>query len=175
MIDHAPRKDMIRNPQSQTPMPLAALDLPACTAPIRQIGGKEMIFDVVRQKYVRLTPEEWVRQHVVQFLLEAQGVPRGLLAVEVAFPYNRMLRRADLLVYDRQGTPLLLVECKAPEVALTQAVFDQAARYNTVVRAAWLLVTNGRAQHVCAIDHAGHTYRFVEALPPFEALQAPPK
>lgn len=149
--------------------------MPADDFSRRVIDGKEMIFDLIRQKYVRLTPEEEVRQQFIRFLLHQQQVPRGLVAVEVAFSYNRMLRRADILVYDRQAHPLLLVECKAPEVPLTQAVFDQAARYNTVVQAAWLVVTNGRVQYVCAIDHHRHTYRFVEVLPPYDELGMPPK
>ena len=107
----------------------------------KKIGGKEMIFDPVRQKYVRLTPEEWVRQHFVQYLVQEQGVPQALVAVEMSFTYQGMQRRADIVVYDRQGKPLMMVECKASEVEVRQDVFDQVARYNKVVKARYLVVT----------------------------------
>lgn len=146
------------------------LNLPAYDFTIRQIDGKAMIFDPVRQKYVRLTPEEWVRQHFVQYLVQEQGVPQALVAVETGFVYQGMQRRADVVVYDRQGRPLMMVECKAPEVEVGQDVFDQVARYNKVVQARYLVVTNGLVHYCCALDRARHTYRFLEALPRYEAL-----
>ncbi len=145
-----------------------SLDLPPYDFVIRTIRGKEMIFDPVREKYVRLTPEEWVRQHFVQYLIQALEVPRGLIAIERGFTYQRMPRRADVVVYDRQGRPLLMVECKAPGVEIGQAAFDQVARYNTAVQARYLVVTNGRVHYCCVRD--GAAYRFLDALPPFSAL-----
>lgn len=146
------------------------LNLPAYDVAIRDERGKAMIFDPVRQKYVRLTPEEWVRQHFVQFLVQEQGVPRALVAVEMAFTYQGMARRADVVVHDRQGQPLMMVECKAPEVEIRQDVFDQVARYNRVVRARYLVVTNGLIHYCAALDPEHHTYRFLDALPCYEEL-----
>lgn len=149
---------------------LPALNLPAYDFRIHEVSGKTMIFDAGRQKYVRLTPEEWVRQHFVKYLIQEQGVPRALLAVEMAFSYQGMARRADIVVHDRAGLPLLMVECKAPEVQVRQAVFDQVARYNKVVRARYLVVTNG-LEHFCYVpDAESHTLRFLDVLPAYEEL-----
>ena len=147
-----------------------ALNLPAYEFHTKKIGGKEMIFDSVRQKYVRLTPEEWVRQHFVQYLAQEQGVPQGLVAVEMGFTYQGMQRRADIVVYDRHGKPLMMVECKAPNVAVRQDVFDQVARYNKVIQARYLVVTNGLVHYCCVLDHEQHTYRFLDDIPHYEAL-----
>ena len=146
------------------------LNLPAYPFSVREQEGKAMIFDPVRRKYVRLTPEEWVRQHMVQFLVQEQGVPAALVAIEMGFDYQGMTRRADVVVHDRRGQPLLLVECKAPEVEIRQAVFDQVARYNKVVRARYLVVSNG-LEHFCYVpDYEAGTYHFLDVLPRYEAL-----
>jgi hypothetical protein len=148
---------------------MQSLNLPAYTFDLRRDRGKEAIFDPVRKKWVRLTPEEWVRQHFVQYLIWERAVPAGLVAIEMGFTYQRMKRRADIVVYDRQGKPALMVECKAPVVEVRQAAFDQVARYNTVVKARYLVVTNGLMHYCCAIDRAAHSYRFIETLPPYDA------
>ena len=146
------------------------------TAPfdVRRHEGRLVIRDEVRRKYVRLTPEEWVRQHLVRTLTEALGYPLGLLAVEKKLDAVGGPRRADLVVWGRGAEgphrPLLIAECKAPTVKLTQAVFDQVSRYNTVTRAPHLVVTNGRAHYCWTVDRATGTVRFLDAIPPFEAL-----
>ncbi len=150
--------------------PAPVLNLPSYPFQIRELRGRTMIFDPLRQRYVRLTPEEWVRQHFVQYLIRECGYPRALIAVEMAFTYQGMPRRADVVVHDRRGRPLLLVECKAPEVEVRQATFDQAARYNLVIQAGYLVVTNGLVHYCCVLDRAQHTYRFLEALPRYEEL-----
>lgn len=148
-------------------------DLPALQLPAQEFHyrtdaqGREQVYDALRQKYVRLTPEEWVRQHFIQLLIQAQAVPSGLITIEQAFPFQGMTRRADIVAYDRQAQPWLLVECKAPSVPVTQDVFDQAARYNTVVRAPYLIVTNGLDHYCCHIDHANQAYDFLDAFPIF--------
>ena len=147
-----------------------ALNLPSYAFHIRE-GARPMIFDPVRRKYVRLTPEEWVRQHFVQYLVQDLGTPAALVAIEKAFVYQGMTRRADVVVHDRQGTPLLMVECKAPEVAIRQAVFDQVARYNKVVAARYLVVTNGLVHYCAALDPDAHTYQFLDALPAYDDLR----
>lgn len=149
---------------------LPALNLPACEFRLREAGGKVEIYDPFRRRYVRLTPEEWVRQHFVQFLVREQGVPAALVAVEAAFTYQDMPRRADLIIHNRQGRPLLMVECKAPDVTIQQRVFDQVARYNKVVQARYLVVTNGLVHYACRLDLDRHTYAFLDALPRYEEL-----
>ena len=149
---------------------LPDLNLPPCDFRIREDGGKAMIFDPIRRKYVRLTPEEWVRQHFVQYLVQDLGTPPALVAIEGGFTYQGMSRRADVVVHDRRGQPLLLVECKAPSVEVQQATFDQVARYNKVVQARYLVVTNGRVHYACLLDREQHTYHFLDDLPPYEAL-----
>ncbi len=149
---------------------MGSLNLPAYDFTIQGVGETRMIFDPVRRKYVALTPEEWVRQHFVQFLIQERGVPRGLVAIEAEFKYNNMSRRADVVVYGRNGKPLLAGECKAPDVEVGQAAFDQLARYNTVVQAKYLVVTNGMVHYCCRVDRASGTYAFLDNLPPYEAL-----
>lgn len=146
------------------------LNLPAYAARLREHSGRREIFDEVRRKFVRLTPEEWVRQHFVQFLIRQQGVPEGLVAIEMGFADHELRRRADVVVFDRTGRPLLMVECKAPTVEIRQDVFDQVARYNRAVQARYLIVTNGHA-HFCYVpDYDAGTYRFLDALPRYEEL-----
>ena len=132
--------------------------------------GREMILDTLRQKYVVLTPEEWVRQNFVRYLIEGLGFPLGLTAIETGFVFQGMQCRADVLVHDRQGKALLMGECKAPEVKLKQSVFDQVGRYNTVVQAIYLVVTNGLQHYCCAIDRENNSYRFLDALPRYEDI-----
>ena len=146
------------------------LNFPGYDFNIRQVGETKVIYDPLRNKYVKLTPEEWVRQHFVQYLIQDRGFPRGLIAIEKGFTYRRMPRRADVVAYDRSGRPVLMAECKAPDVAIRQAAFDQVARYNTVVQARYLVVTNGRLHYCCAIDHAQRSYDFLDELPHFDAL-----
>lgn len=146
------------------------LNLPPYDFRTQWVGETRMIFDPIRRKYVKLTPEEWVRQHLVQYLVQELGYPRALFAIEKEFLYQRMKRRADVVVYDRKGRPALMAECKAPDVEIRQAAFDQVAGYNTVVQARYLVVTNGRVHYCCAIDRKGQTYRFLDTIPPYEEL-----
>ena len=132
--------------------------------------GCEMILDTLRQKYVVLTPEEWVRQNFVRYLIERLGFPQGRTAIETGFVFQGMQCRADVLVYDVAGKALLMGECKAPEVKITQQVFDQIGRYNSVVQAAYLVITNGLQHYCCAIDRAKNSYRFLNALPRYEEM-----
>lgn len=142
---------------------------------IQRREGRLVIRDDVRRRYVRLTPEEWVRQHLIRTLVDVLGYPRGLLAVEKQVDAVGGPRRADLVAYDRGSTaprPLLIAECKAPSVALGQAVFDQVSRYNTVTLAPHLVVTNGREHYCWQVDLEARTYHFLDAIPPFAALRA---
>ena len=146
------------------------LNLPVYEFRVQEIGGKEMIYDSFRQKYVRLTPEEWVRQHFVQYLVQEQGVPKSLVAIEMAFTSQGMRRRADVVVYSREGRPVLMVECKSPEVAIRQEVFDQVARYNKVVKAEYLVATNGLVHYCCRLDPSLTSFHFLNELPAYNDL-----
>lgn len=131
--------------------------------------GKTFVLDRIRQKWVRLTPEEWVRQHLLCALADL-GYPRGLTAVERGFDYNGRTWRADVAVFDSHQNPLLLAECKAPHIPITQAVFDQLARYNVVIKSPGLLVTNGHVLNFGFIENG--TVHFADAIPPYKTTDS---
>lgn len=130
-------------------------------------NGEEEIFDIIRKKHVALTPEEWVRQHVVHYLIEKKNVPSSLIGVEKGILINNKPKRFDVVVFSKQGNPLLLVECKSPDVKITQSVFDQAARYNLILNATYFFITNGLQHYQCKIDYMQKKYNFMEDLPTF--------
>ena len=127
------------------------------------------IFDRLRRKFVALTPEEWVRQHFVNFLISRRAYPEGLMANEVSMVHNGCRRRSDTVIYDREASPLAVVEYKAPEVSITEKVFDQIVRYNMVWGVKWLMVTNG-LQHYCCRCLPDGTYKFVKDIPEYNSL-----
>lgn len=130
------------------------------------------IFDEVRKKYVALTPEEWVRQHFIMYLINQKQVPAGLIILEKKLIMNKMSRRPDILIHNRQGEAVMIVECKAPEVNITQDTFDQVARYNSVLSVQYLVVTNGLQHFCCQMDYKGNTYRFLEDIPEYNEMTA---
>jgi len=132
--------------------------------------GRHFIFDPFRKKYVSLTPEEWVRQNFARYLNEELEYPASRMMTEVSLRLNGLAKRSDILVYDRQGQPLVLVECKAPAVKITGATFDQAARYNMVFRVSWLLVTNGLQHYCCYVNYKTQKVEFKDSLPHFNTL-----
>jgi len=148
-----------------------SLTLPAYSFNRRSIDGKPHIYDAVREQYVRLTPEEWVRQHLLRYLIEERGVPRALLAVEKAFPYQKQQRRADAVVHNSAAEPLLVVECKAPGVKINQGVFDQLARYNQALGARFLAVSNGRTHYCCRFNEDTGAFQFRASIPTFEEMR----
>ena len=123
---------------------------------------------MIRKKFVKLTPEEWVRQHVVHFLLEQKHYPASLMNVEVGMEIQTMRRRADIVCYESDGGVRLITECKAPEVKITQTVFEQIAQYNMCLKAKYLLVTNGLEHFVCEINAEQKTYTFLQDIPPYK-------
>jgi type I site-specific restriction endonuclease len=141
------------------------LNLPPVQLRTKQTGNKIQVFDEVRKKFVALTPEEWVRQHFIHYLIKGLGYSGGLIAVEMLVKVNGLSQRADVVLYDKQGRARIIVECKAPEVAVNRAVFNQAARYNTQLNVDYLVVTNGM-QHYCAklLDEKGN-YELLKAIP----------
>ena len=129
------------------------------------------ILDVLRQKFVALTPEEWVRQHFVHFLMDQKGYPKTLMANEVAVTLNGMSRRCDTVVYQQEGMkPRMIVEYKRPDVEITQRVFEQICRYNMVLEVEWLVVSNGMKHYCCRVDIKNGRYAFVEDIPSYEEI-----
>lgn len=146
------------------------LNLPPFDKKIITEGDKSRIFDILRQRYVALTPEEWVRQHFVHFLIEHKSYPSALMGNEISLQLNGMSRRCDTVVYDRALSPRLIVEYKAPTVEITQKVFDQISRYNMVLQVRWLIVSNGLAHYCCRIDYDTHTYTFLPDIPTWDQI-----
>ncbi len=132
---------------------------------IKEEADQKFIFDVIRKKFVSLTPEEWVRQHWIHYLIHHQKYPRSRIAVEMKIKLNGLTKRCDLVIFDKSGYPYLIVECKAPEVKITQKTFDQIARYNLTLNVKYLLVSNGNKHFCCAIDGVEMKYEFLDALP----------
>lgn len=143
------------------------LNFPPIDAQIRVQNGKQFIYDIIRKKYIALTPEEWVRQHLVHFLINERQCPKGLIAVERGLKHNGLQRRFDVVVYSRNLTPWLIVECKAPQVAITQQTFDQIARYNMSLQVPYLLVTNGLQHFCCEIDYLQRSFSYLQDMPFF--------
>ncbi|MDZ7743631.1 MAG: type I restriction enzyme HsdR N-terminal domain-containing protein [Bacteroidota bacterium] len=145
------------------------LNLPDFKAVVRTKDGKDEIFDPIRKKYVRLSPEEWVRQAFVAYLILTKNYPAGLMAIEKEIVFNKQKRRPDIVVFKNDLRPLLAVECKAPEVKITQEAFDQLIRYNSVIQVKYLLVTNGLQHFCCEMDYTGDSYRYLREVPDFMA------
>ena len=146
------------------------LNLPPFDKKVMQKEGKPFIFDVIRRQYVALTPEEWVRQHFVHFLIGHKGYPLSLMANEVQLKLNGMSRRCDTVVYDRTLRPRVIVEYKAPTVSITQQVFDQICRYNMVLQVDYLIVSNGLAHYCCKVDRTTGSYTFLQDIPSYEEV-----
>jgi type I site-specific restriction endonuclease len=146
------------------------MELNAFEHQIKHTENGMTIFDPVRCKYVALTPEEWVRQNFLQYLMQIKKVPKSLIRVEMPLTLNGMTKRSDIVVHDKQGNPLLAVECKASSVKITQTVFDQLARYNLQLHVPYLVVTNGISHFFCRLSTTEHKYLFLENLPEYDEL-----
>lgn len=148
------------------------LDLPDHGVKLKHDARGTTVFDPVRRRWVLLTPEEWVRQHVINLLLVDTLCPIAMVGVEVPLSLNGLAKRADVVVHGGGGRPILLVECKAPGVPVSQRTFEQAARYNSVFQVPYLLVTNGMKHFCCAVDHERGTVDFLTALPSYAIMNA---
>jgi len=146
------------------------LNLPSYEFRTTHREGKAFIFDACRRRWVRLNPEEWVRQHFVRYLIEEKQFPASLIAIERSLKINRQDFRSDVVVFSTAGNPLLVVECKAPEVKITQKVFDQIVRYNFEFLVDYLIVTNGLNHFCCKIDKSNLTYEFLKEIPEYNVL-----
>ncbi len=143
------------------------LNFPSYSFRFKNSENKVSIFDEVRKKFIQLTPEEWVRQHTIQYVLQEKQYPKSYLNVEKLIKINDLHKRYDLIVFQPDGTIFLLVECKAPEVKITQDTFDQIARYNLALKARYLMVTNGLNHYFCQMDFEKEAYIFLKELPEF--------
>lgn len=150
---------------------MLSLNLPSFDAKIVNRDGKYVIFDMIRRKYVALTPEEWVRQHFVHFLVKQKGYPRALLANEVQLILNGTKKRCDTVLYKRNLTAQMIIEYKAPHVEITQAVFDQIGRYNLVLHVDYLVVSNGIKHFCCQMDYEQKKYVFLPEIPDYKYLK----
>jgi len=149
---------------------LRQLNLPEYSFRISGKEGEEMILDPIRKKYVRLTPEEWVRQNFIRYLINEGGYPPGLIGVEVKSRFSNLNRRVDILIHDRTGAPVMIVECKSPEITLNDKVFDQIVCYNLGFRVPYLIVTNGLDHYACRIDIENNKYEFLHVIPLYKDL-----
>lgn len=145
------------------------LNLPFYNITLKEENGKHFIFDDIRKKYLRLTPEEWVRQNFVKYLIDEKKYPASLIVIEKGLKLNELTKRADVLIY-KDSTPVLLVECKAPTVKISQDTFDQISRYNLTFKVPYLMVTNGMSHYCCQIDFEKNSYHFLEDIPEFGEL-----
>ena len=143
------------------------LNLPAFEYNVKNKDGKVLIFDVVRKKHVVLTPEEWVRQHFIHFMINHLQYPKSLIRIESGLSYNSLKKRSDIVVYNREGTPWMVVECKAPDQQVDARVMRQVSVYNTSLKAPYLAITNGLRHICCAIDHPTQNVAILDNFPSF--------
>lgn len=143
------------------------LNLPPYEHKLKKINDKLCIWDIIRKKYIVLTPEEWVRQHFVHHLINEHDYPKSLIKLESSLSYNKLLKRTDIQVFDRDGSLFMIVECKAPYFKLSEAVFSQATQYNKVLKAQYLTIANGMVFHCCKTDWVLQQIDFMETLPIF--------
>ncbi len=146
------------------------LNLPSYTYKTKEIEGKTYIFDAIRKKYLLLTPEEWVRQHFVNLLISQYAYSKNLIRLESSLTYNRLQKRSDIVIFDNEGKPFLLVECKAPEVPINQKAVEQASRYNLTLRCPYMAITNGLSTFCFEIDFENVSFQQMKDLPKFTTL-----
>ncbi|MFH0864589.1 MAG: type I restriction enzyme HsdR N-terminal domain-containing protein [Bacteroidota bacterium] len=146
------------------------LNLPEFDFTFRISESKKQIWDAIRKKYVSLTPEEWVRQNFVAWLVHHKNYPQGLIGIEKEINVNRMKKRFDIIVFNKSHHPEVLIECKAPEVTISQKVFDQIAVYNMAMKVKYLIVTNGMEHFCCTVHHEKQKYSFLAEIPEYENL-----
>jgi hypothetical protein len=149
---------------------LLPLNLPPYPFKLTEQNGQYTLFDELRKRHIIITPEEWVRQHFVQFLIRQKNYPKSLIKLEGGLKLHGQAKRSDIVVFNSSGEKILLVECKAPSVPISQSTFDQAARYNIVHKVKLLVVSNGLQHYYCCIDFEKDTYQFLEELPDYKSL-----
>lgn len=146
------------------------LNLPKYKIQLSGTREKPQIFDILRRRFVRLTPEEWVRQHFVHWLIEHKGYPKGLLGNEIELHVGDKKLRCDSILYNRQAQPQMIIEYKAPTIALTQKVFDQISVYNLLLHVDYLIVSNGLQHYCCRMNYQRHAYDFLPDIPDYTKI-----
>ncbi|MEG1684691.1 MAG: type I restriction enzyme HsdR N-terminal domain-containing protein [Bacteroides sp.] len=149
---------------------MLSLNLPKYDTKITTKDGKDVIFDVIRRRYVALTPEEWVRQHFIHFLIAHKGYPSSLMANEVLLNLNGMKKRCDTVLYQRNLSPKMIIEYKAPHIEISQKVFSQISDYNLVLKVDYLIVSNGIDHYCCKMDYKNQSYLFLSDIPNYDSL-----
>ena len=149
---------------------MQSLNLPTYSFSLKTENKTQLIFDPLRKKYVVLTPEEWVRQNFVQYLVRNKSFPASLIVIEKHFKFNQLSKRADILVYNRSGEAILMTECKSPDVKISQEVFDQIALYNIRFQVKYLIVTNGLKHYCCRMEVQNNRYVFLNNIPDFSEI-----
>lgn len=149
---------------------MVSLNLPRFDVKVMEKDGKPFVFDPLRQKYIALTPEEWVRQHFTNYLITEKNYPRELLANEITIKLNGTTKRCDTIVYNAFLAPIMIVEYKSPSVAIKRAVIDQISRYNACLRVRYLTVSNGLQHFCCKIDYENQSYSFLDHIPNYGEL-----
>ncbi|MDE5987259.1 MAG: type I restriction enzyme HsdR N-terminal domain-containing protein [Prevotella sp.] len=147
-----------------------SLCLPPCELNIRKDNGRTLILDVLRRKYIVLTPEEWVRQHFTHFLMEHLGYPPTLLQNEVELRCGEKRLRCDSILYGTDARPQMIIEYKAPQIPITQKVFDQISAYNLLLHVDYLIVSNGKSHYCCKMDYSSNSYQFLHEIPAYTSL-----
>lgn len=146
------------------------LNLPEFEFRIRTVERKEQIFDMVRKKFIALTPEEWVRQNFLMYLVSFKNYPLSLISVESGLNLYKKKKRTDIVVYSNMGNPLLIVECKAPHIEIDQTVFEQIIRYNMALKVNFLLLTNGLKHYCCVVDYQKNSVTFLTEVPDYKNI-----
>ncbi|MDT0558637.1 type I restriction enzyme HsdR N-terminal domain-containing protein [Ichthyenterobacterium sp. W332] len=144
------------------------LNFPDCNIRLKNSENKTLIFDPIRKKFVVLQPEEWVRQHCIQFLIIAKKFPKSLINVEKQIKLHGVTKRYDIVVFKSDGSIHLIVECKAPNIPINQSTFDQIAQYNLKLKADYLMVTNGINHYYCEMDFKAERYNFLKVIPSYK-------
>ena len=149
---------------------MEVLNLQKTDLKLQRKGNRLMVFDILRKKMVTLTPEEWVRQHFIHFLINQKGYNASCIANEVSLCLNNTQKRCDTVVYDTNACPIMIVEYKSPHIPITQKVFNQISRYNIKMHVRWLVVSNGIQHYCCRINYENETYEFLPDIPSQETL-----
>lgn len=149
---------------------MTRLNLPPFDIKLKGTKEHPLVFDILRKKYITLTPEEWVRQHFIHFLVEHKGYPAALLANEIQLKVGDKTLRADSVLYSRELKPRMIIEYKAPHICINQKVFDQISIYNMLLHVDYLVVSNGLQHYICKMDYLGKKYLFLEDIPSYDEL-----
>jgi len=150
---------------------MKALNLPTYSLKIKSENGLEYVYDQFRKKYVRLTPEEWVRQNFAVYLVNEKSYPASRMMIEKSLKVNKMSKRCDILVCDDAGRPVLMVECKSPEIKIGQSTFEQVSVYNIAFHVKYLIITNGLQHFCCSVDFINQTVDFLKDIPQYSEIR----